>query len=215
MAIKKSDFVEIEYTGKLDSGEVFDTTDEKTAKDAQIYQEGESYKPIIICIGEGNIFKGLEDFIEGKEPGQYSVDIEAENAFGKKNPKLIQMIPAKKFTEQKIKPMPGLRLSIDNKIGIIRSVNGGRIIVDFNHPLSGRDVSYDIKINRVVTDKKECISSLFNTLLGLPDLNITIEGEKATVELPAELPEQVIGELKKRVKDLVGLDIEFKAPKKD
>ncbi|MBW3019122.1 peptidylprolyl isomerase [Candidatus Woesearchaeota archaeon] len=215
MAIKKHDFVEIEYTGKVtDSGDIFDTTDEKIAKEAQIYQEGERYKPIIVCIGEGNILKGLDDFIEGKEPGKYTVDIDAEHAFGKKNPKLIQMIPARRFTEQKVQPVPGLRLNIDNRIGIIRSVNGGRIIVDFNHPLSGRDVTYDIKINRIVTDKKECIASIFNTLLGLPDLNITVEGEKATVELP-ELPEQILNELKKKVKELVKIDLEFKTPKKE
>lgn len=216
MAIKKRDFVEIDYTGKIkDSGEVFDSTDEKAARDAQIYQEGESYRPIIVCVGEGNVLKGLDEFMEGKEPGEYTVDIEPEKAFGKKDTKLIQMIPAKRFKEQKIQPVPGLRLNIDNKVGIIRSVNGGRIIVDFNHPLSGRDVTYDLKINRIVTDKKECISSVFNTLLGLPDLKIELEGDKASVELPAELPEQITGELQKRIKDLVGVDVEFNTPKKE
>jgi FKBP-type peptidyl-prolyl cis-trans isomerase 2 len=216
MAIKKHDFVEIEYTGReTDSKDIFDTTDEKTAKDTKIYQENSEYKPLIICIGEGNILQGLDDFIEGKDLGKYTVELDAEHGFGKKNAKLIQMIPAKRFKEQKIQPVHGLRLNIDNRIGTIRSVNGGRIIVDFNHPLAGRDVTYDINIKRIVTDKKECISSIFNALLGLPDLNITVEGDKAIVDLPAELPEQITNELKKRVKDLVKVDVEFKAPKKE
>ena len=127
---------------------------------------------------------------QGKKPNggykmmeKYTIELDAEHAFGKKNAQLIQMIPAKRFKEQKIQPVPGLRLNIDNRIGIIRSVNGGRIIVDFNHPLAGRDVTYDIEIKRIVTDKKECISSIFNALLGLPDLNITVEGDNTLSEL--------------------------------
>ena len=64
MKLKKTDFVEIEYTASTDN-QVFDTTDEKLAKENDL--EGSSYGPITICIGEGLVLPGLDKALEGKE----------------------------------------------------------------------------------------------------------------------------------------------------
>lgn len=209
MAIKKHDFVEVEYTGKLkESGDIFDTTNRDTAKEANILSEDIDYKPVIICVGEAQILPGLDEFIEGKEPGTFTIELPAEKAFGKKNAKLIQMIPANKFKSQDIQPVPGLRLNIDGNVGIVRSVTGGRVIVDFNHPLSGRDVVYEIKITRIVEDKKEQLQSLMKSLLGLKSVEIEIKENKASIKVPA-LPDEILNELKKKLTELTKVDIEF------
>ena len=209
MSIKKHDFIELEYTGRLkDTKEVFDTTDEKTAKDSKIFSEKAEYKPIIICVGEAHLLKGLDEFIEGKELGKYSIDLPAEKAFGKKEASLLKMIPINKFAEQGIKPIPGLRLNIDGYIGMVKSVSGGRTVVDFNHPLAGHDVSYEVKLNKIVTDKKAQISSLLKVLLGIRDPKIELTESKAKITMPG-LPKELLDELAKKIKELTSVDVEF------
>jgi len=216
MPIKKNDFVELDYTGHIkDSNEIFDTTVEKTAKEAQIFAQGANYKPVIICVGEGHILPGIDEFLIGKDVGNHKVELGAEKAFGKKRADLVRMIPQKRFEEQKIQPMPGLRLNIDGAVGIIKSVSGGRIVVDFNHPLAGRDVFYDIKVNRLVSDKKEQVTALMRVLLGMREPKVELNGKKAKVILPVELPKELLDALKKKMSDLTGVEIDIIVEKKD
>lgn len=213
MQIKPNDFVEIEYTGKLkDSGIVFDTTDEKVAKEHELPRA--QYGPVVVIIGQGQLLKGLEEQIIGKEPGKYIIQLSAEKAFGKKNAKLIQLVPTKKFTEQKIQPVSGLQLNIDGNICTIRQVTGGRVMVDFNHPLAGRDVVYEINVRGVVADKKEQLKAVFAMLLNIAPEKIELEGAKARVELKMALPKEILPELQKKVKELTGIDADIKVAEK-
>jgi len=215
MAFKKKDFVEVEYTGRLkESNDVFDTTDVEVAKKAQIFSQNSEYKPIIICIGEHHILKGIDEFLEGKELGVFTIELDADKAFGKKHADLVKMIPTSKFTEQEIKPVPGLRLNIDNLIGIVKTVSGGRTVVDFNHPLAGRDVVYEIKVNRIVSDKKEQVSALLRVLLGV-SVPIELKENKVSIAFPAEVPESLSKPLSDKIKDLTGCDVEFVVKKEE
>lgn len=208
MPIKQNDFIEIEYTGRVKDGNIiFDTTDEAVAKAHDLPKA--MYGPVVIVMGQGQLLKGLEAQLVGKEPGAYTIELTAEQAFGKKNAKLIQMIPTKKFTEQKIQPVPGLQLNIDDMQCTVRQVTGGRAMVDFNHPLSGKDVVYDIKIIKVVNDKKEQLKAVFAMLLNINDPTIALEGDKAKISLKQELPAQIVPELQKKIKELTGLDADI------
>src|SRR3989338_8263326 len=102
--VGKGDFVEIEYTWKIKEGNIiFDTTDEKIAKENNLHNH--DFSPAIICIGEEQILKGIDKNLEGKGIGkEYEFDIKPEEAFGKKNAKLIQLIPTAKFKQQRIEP---------------------------------------------------------------------------------------------------------------
>ena len=149
--ISKKDFIEIEYEGKLkDEDIIFDTTDEKTAKEQGLANEKSEFGPIVICVGEGQVLAGLDKALEGKEPGDYTVELNPEDAFGKKDAKLIKMIPHSVFRKQNIQVQPGLQVNVDGMIGLIRRVGGGRCLVDFNHPLSGKELVYKIKINKII-----------------------------------------------------------------
>lgn len=209
MPIKKHDFVEIEYTGRLkETTDVFDTTDEKTAKEGKIFSDKGNYTPVIICIGEHQILKGIDEFLEGKEPGKYKLELPSVKAFGVKDPKLVNMIPTSKFAEQGIKPVPGLRLNIDNYVGIVKTVSGGRAIVDFNHPLAGHDVEYDLKVNRIITDKKVQVEALLRILLGVK-VPVEVNEKKAVITFPQELPEQLRKELAKKINELTSIEANF------
>lgn len=211
MPIKANDFVEIEYTGRLkEDNLIFDTTDEKIAKEHELPRS--NYGPVVVIIGQGQLLKGLEEQIIGKEPGKYKIELPPEKAFGKKNAKLIQLVPTKKFTEQKIQPVPGLQLNIDGMICTVRQVTGGRVMVDFNHPLAGRDVIYEINVKAVVSDKKEQLKAVFAMLLNAHPEKLEVEGTKAKVELKMALPKEILPELQKKVKELTGIDAEIKVP---
>ncbi len=209
MPIKKHDFVEIEYTGRLkETTDVFDTTDEKTAKEGKIFSDKGNYTPVIICIGEHQILKGIDEFLEGKEPGKYKLELPSVKAFGVKDPKLVNMIPTSKFAEQGITPVPGLRLNIDNYVGIVKTVSGGRAVVDFNHPLAGHDVEYDLKVNKIITDKKVQVEALLRILLGVK-VPVEVKENKAVITFPQELPEQLRKELAKKINELTSIEADF------
>lgn len=210
MAIKKGDFIEIEYTGRVKEGNIiFDTTNEETAKQNNIYNENYRYGHITICIGESQVLKGIDKQLEGKELGTYTLDIQADDAFGKKNAKLLRMVPSNVFRKQNLTPFPGLQINMDGVIGTIKTVTGGRVIVDFNHPLSSRDLVYEIKINKIITDDKEKIKSYIQLQLNQKDVNVELENDKAKVTLFQNLPKEFTAQLSIKLKELTGRDIEF------
>jgi len=210
MEIKKGDFIEIEYTGKIkESNIIFDTTDEETAKQNNIYNENYRYGPITICLGESQVLKGIDTQLEGKNLGIYTFDVAAEEAFGKKNAKLLKMVPSSVFKKQKIVPYPGLQVNMDGILGIVKTVTGGRTIVDFNHPLASRDLVYEIKINKIVTDDKEKIKSYVQLQLNQKGIDVELENGKTKVTLSQNVPKELTDNLSSKLKELTGKDVEF------
>ncbi len=197
--VKKHDFVEIEYTGRIkEDGTIFDTTEEKVAKENGVYDKNNDYSPVVICIGENNILKAFDEQLIGKEIGkEYTFEISSENAFGKKDAKLIQLIPASKFRQQNIQPIPGLQLNIDGVFGVVKTVSGGRCLVDFNHPLSGKDLVYNVKVNRIVDDNKEKITALLKLHLHINDAEIELKEEGVNINLKQNIPKQAQEEIRK------------------
>ena len=130
--IKKNDVIEINYTAKLaEDNQIFDTTEEQVAKDNNLYSEEVKgqFKPLILCVGQGQVIQGLDNSFIGKKSGDnFSIDITSEQGFGKKDPKLIQLVSMSKFKKEKIRPMVGMQVNIDDSQGIIRSVSGGRVV---------------------------------------------------------------------------------------
>ncbi|MFH2020060.1 MAG: FKBP-type peptidyl-prolyl cis-trans isomerase [archaeon] len=202
MKLKKNDFVEIEYTGKLDDDTVFDTTDEETANKSGLKRENSIFGPVVVCLGEHHVLEGIENELIGKEAGTYHVDLSAEKAFGKKDAKLLKLMPMKLFIKQKIQPFVGLEVNIDNAYGTVRSVSGGRVIVDFNHPLSGRAVKYDIKVNRLVEDTLTKAKSLFKNELNISDIKFELADGVLVID-EEKFPVEVLAGVKKRITELI------------
>lgn len=200
-AVKKHDFVEIEYTGRIkEDNTVFDTTQADVARKEGIYGKDNDYSPMVICIGENSILRALDELLIGKETGkEYSFEIRAENAFGRKDVRLLQMIPLSKFRQQNIQPVPGLQLNIDGVFGIVKTVSGGRCYVDFNHPLAGRDLVYNVKVNRIIEDEKEKFDSLVKLHLRLNDAEVEIKEGSVTIKSKVEIPKEAQEEFKMMV----------------
>jgi len=204
MAMKKGDFIEVEYSGEVkDEDMIFDTTDEKQAKELNIHNKDARYGPIVIVLGEGHIIKGIDKELEGKDIGEHKIDVAPEEGFGKKNAKLLRMIPARVFKKDDINPMPGLQVNVDGYLGVIKTVSSGRCIVDFNHPLSGRDLVYEVKVNKVVTDDNEKIKALLLIMLNEKEINFEFNEGKLTVKYEKTIPDEGKEKMIDKVKELI------------
>ncbi len=154
---KKGDFVEIEFIGYA-NGDVFDTNIKEKAKEINL---GVEVTSLVVCIGRGMVVPGFDKQLEDKEISQkYRIKIESEEGFGKRNPSLIRIIPLSAFRKQEMNPVPGLVLNLDGVIAKILSVSGGRVSVDFNNPLSGKNIEYEFTIKRKVEGDEEKVNSL-------------------------------------------------------
>ena len=204
--ISKGDFIEVEYTGKVkEDNFVFDTTDEKVAKDSGIHNPKASYGPTIVCIGQNQLLKGLDESLEGKELGkEYTIDLPPEKAFGKKTPQLLKLVPAAAFKKSNTNPEPGMQVEVDGQLGIIKTVTGGRVIVDFNNPLASKELEYKVKPIKVITDDAEKTKAMISLTLGLKKdkIEVSVKDNKVTVKM-LKIPETFQKELEKKIKEVV------------
>lgn len=205
MTLKKKDFIEIEFTGKVKEGEIFDSNVKKDIEKSNLNLKA---SPFVFCLGEGMFLKGVEDFLIGKNIGEYKIELEPEKAFGKREPKLVQMIPMKVFREQKLNPSPGAIFNFDGRIGKLLTVSGGRIMVDFNNPIAGKTVVYNIKVKRKIEDINEKIKA-FNEFLFKTDFKFEIKDKKLVMEIEKPLV-QFVDMFKQKFKDVFGLELEIR-----
>ncbi|MBT4165535.1 peptidylprolyl isomerase [archaeon] len=157
MVVKKNDFVEVEFSGRA-NGELFDTTSKEEAKEMNLEAD---VKPVIVSVGNEMMLKGFDSALEGKEIGKdYSVHLAVKDAFGVRNPALIRTIPMRVFREKNMNPVRGMTLQMDNQVAKVISVSGGRVMVDFNNPLAGKEIDYDFKILRKVDSDEDKVNAL-------------------------------------------------------
>lgn len=204
MALKKGDFIEIEFTGKIKDGEVFDSNIKEDLEKTKI--KGNP-KPFIFPLGERMFVKGVDSFLVGKDLGEYNIELKPEDAFGKRDSKLIQTIPAKLFQQQRLNPIPGSMFNFDGKLGKILTVSSGRVMVDFNNPIAGKNVEYKIKVNKKIEDINEKVKAM-NDFFFREDFDFKIKNKELEVKVPKEkIP--FIEMFKDKYKEI--LDLEMKA----
>jgi len=161
-AVNKGDFIMVEMTGRADeTGEIIDTTDEELAREEGVYDEGRTYGPRLVIVGDGYVLRGLDQRLPGV-PFDEETDIEipAAEAFGERNPANVQTIPYRILRSKGVNPVIGGELEIDGRQAIVRSVGAGRVQVDYNHPLAGRKIVYRLKVTENVTDDKKRMEAL-------------------------------------------------------
>ncbi len=206
MPLTKGDFIEIEFIGNLQNGEVFDSNISEELKKINPNFNKNQAKPFTLCLGESMFLKGVEDYLVGKEIGEYVIELTADKAFGNRDTKLISKVPLKIFHEQKINPIPGSAFNFDGKIGKILTTSGGRVLVDFNNPLAGKDIIYKVKVLRKINDLNKKASAL-NEFLFRKEIDFTINDKKLTLKLDKQMSQFAIL-FKDKYKDMLGLDLE-------
>ncbi|MCX6746891.1 MAG: peptidylprolyl isomerase [Candidatus Pacearchaeota archaeon] len=205
MALKEKDFIEIEFTGKIKDGEVFDSN---IKKDLEKLDKTAKPKPFIFCLGKGMFLKGIDDFLIGKEIGKYKIELTPEKAFGPRIKEFVQMIPIKIFKTQNLAPVPGSVFNFDGRLAKIITVSGGRVIVDFNNPLAGKTVVYEINVLRKVEDLNEKIKA-FISFLFKKELKFSVTDKKIIIEAEKESA-KFIEVFEEKFKEMFNLGLEVK-----
>lgn len=210
--IIKNDFIEMEFTGSVKGGEIFDSNIEGDINKSNLTIKP---KPFIFSVGQGMFMKSVDEFLIGKEIGEdYIVELTPENAFGKRNPSLIKIIPMKVFNQQKYQPVPGMTFNFDGQMGRIISVSGGRVITDFNNPLAGKDILYKLKINRRITDINEKAKAMIE-FFTRKEFKFEIKDKTLTVYADKQFS-QFLNLFKDKFKEILELDLVMKEePKKE
>ncbi len=182
--LQKNDFVEIEFTAKIkNTNEIFDTNKQEDAKSLNLKE----VKPFILAIGHSMIIPGLDKALEEKEIGkEYEQEFSPVEAFGIRHKSLVRMIPMKVFISQKIYPQQGMQLTLDGMLAKVISVSGGRVLMDFNNPLSGKFVIYNYKITKKIEDINEKINALQDFFFK-QRFSFEVNEKEITLKLPENL----------------------------
>lgn len=197
--MKPGDFVLVDFVGRIkDTREIFDITEEDIAKKEGIHRPGFKYKPVPMIVGSNFILPGLNDALKEMKVGEKkTVDIPPEKAFGNRNPDLIKLIPESRFKKQGVNATPGSFVTINRIKGKIISVDGGRVKVDFNHPLAGKVLEYELKILKKITKPEEKIKSVFHYFTGLEEVEVAIKNGEAEINIKKRV--NVLVETKERI----------------
>ncbi|KRW62841.1 FKBP-type peptidyl-prolyl cis-trans isomerase [Pseudomonas sp. TTU2014-080ASC] len=128
--------VTLHFALKLESGDVVDSTFDKN--------------PATFKVGDGNLLPGFEQAMFGLKAGdKRSIAISPEQGFGQGNPQNVQVIPRNQFEGMDLSE--GLLVIFNDAAntelpGVVKSFTDETVVVDFNHPLAGKALSFDVEI---------------------------------------------------------------------
>lgn len=197
--IEEGDFILVKITGKTKRGNVFRVSSEEDAKKAGIFNEEDAqqgqYTPEFVIVGEeGFLNEGLTETVKNmKYFEKKSVRLPPEKAFGKRVPDKIERIGLAKFRRMNNGKPPEIGQEFTRRTqqgaqrGTVRNIVQGKVIVDYNHPLAGQYLDYNIEILDKVEDFDEKVE-YFMINKGIPPANIDdfeinyVEEEK-TIEI--------------------------------
>jgi peptidylprolyl isomerase len=191
MALEKGNFVLMDYTAKVkETGEVFDTTVEETAKKEHLYKEGEIYEPKLIVIGEGWVLKPLDESLLSMEIEKpTSVEIPSAKAFGERDPEKVRRLSLRHLTEKGINPTLGMRVEYDGKMATVRALGAGRVLLDFNPPLAGKTLIYEVTTKKKLDTRQEKASALIHRRVPAVEegkFKLTVRAKAVSIEMPEE-----------------------------
>ena len=189
--MESGNFVYINYVGRIkETGEIFDLTKEDVAKKEKIYSEKIKYGPAPFIVDAGFVIRGLNDCVKGMEVGEKKeVEIEPERGFGERSEHMIKIIPEARFKEQNMDIAPGSFVTVNNFRGKVLSIDGGRVKIDFNHPLAGKTLLYEIEIIKKIEDEDEKVKAVVYYFTGLQnnEIDVKVDGNFAEIELKEKI----------------------------
>jgi peptidylprolyl isomerase len=147
--VRKGNIVKVDYEGKLDSGEVFDTS-----------QHGDHSHPIEFEVGSGKVIPGFDSAVLDMKVGEEKeFKIPKQEAYGEYQDNLTREIPRSSLPQDQ-EPKPGMILMAQQPNGQqvplkIKSVSDDKITIDLNHPLAGQDLTFKIKVIDIQTSENK------------------------------------------------------------
>lgn len=191
MSLQKTDFILLDYVAKVkETGEVFDTTIEETAKKEHLHKEGDIYESKLVVIGEGWVIKALDESLPTMEVGKSSVvEIAPDKGFGDRDPEKVRRVPLRQLLAKDITPTLGMRLEYGGKTATVRAIGAGRVLLDFNPPLAGKTLIYEATIKKKLETTEQKIGALIHRRIPSVDetkFEFTVKAKAVNIEVPEE-----------------------------
>ena len=142
----QGDTVLVNYVLKINNT-VFDTNIASIATQAGIYNSAVNYTPMPIVLGAGRTIHGFEDAIFGMKEGEKkTVTVPPELAYGAWNQSKVLPFPKKSINNSNSLAIGTILTDNKGNIARVIGLNGTEVIIDFNHPLAGRTLTFDITL---------------------------------------------------------------------
>ncbi len=191
MALETDSLILADYTARIkDTGQIIDTTRKEDAEKAGSADPTRTYEPRLIAVGEGWVLKGLDEALQKAEPNTtIDVELTPDKAFGVRDPNKVSRIPVRKFGEKASELEVGGEIEVDNRVGIVRSLESGRAIVDFNHKYAGKTLLYHVDIKEKLESRDAQIQALIHRRLPAEKEKIkfeTVGDEEVRITIPGD-----------------------------
>ncbi len=137
MAVAAGQTVAVHYTGTLNDGEVFDSS--------------EGRQPLEFVVGSGQVIEGFDKAVREMNVGETKmVHIPVDEAYGQRNQEALISVPRSEFPAD-VEPEPGIELHVSDDEGhvipvVVASANEEHVILDANHPLAGHSLNFKITL---------------------------------------------------------------------
>jgi len=138
---ENGDIVKVHYTGKLENGMIFDTSAKRG--------------PLRFTIGDGQLIPGFEQAVVGMKLGESkSVKVPADKAYGPHCEEMVLVVDQNQLPKH-LKLEVGQQLQIPQKDGnktlvTVTNVSESSVTLDANHPLAGKDLTFDIQLVEIL-----------------------------------------------------------------
>jgi peptidylprolyl isomerase len=138
---KEGDRVRVHYTGRLEDGQVFDSSRD---------EEGHG-EPLEFTVGAGEVIPGFDGAVRGMQVGEKkTVEIEPDDAYGPRREGLVASVP-RESAQFPVEPQVGMRFGLPLQDGnqievVVTEVTPDHVTIDGNHPLAGERLTFDVEL---------------------------------------------------------------------
>ncbi|TGU75113.1 peptidylprolyl isomerase [Geomonas terrae] len=146
---KEGDRVKVHYTGRLDDGTVFDSSECGEG------ECGHDHGPFEFTVGAGQVIPGFDAGVKGLAVGESkTIHIPVDEAYGERMEEMIAVVPRTELPPE-MNPEVGQQLEVTQQDGqifnvIVTEVTDESITIDANHPLAGQALNFDLKLVEIL-----------------------------------------------------------------
>ncbi len=156
--VESGDTVKVNYTGKFENGEIFDSSIEESVKDSENYNPQRSYEPLAVQIGAKQVIEGFENALLGmKKSEEKEVTIPPEEGYGNCDPNLVQNVPMESLKSAGVTPEMGQLLNTGKGICKVTKINTNDVEVDFNSPMAGKTLVFEIRVEDIIKGDPDAV----------------------------------------------------------
>ncbi len=146
--VAKNDTVAVDYTGWLDDGTVFDTSNASEAQAAGIYDANVTYEPLTFVVGSGDVIEGFDDAVVGLKVNESrNITLTPAEAYGEYDASLVQPVNMSDLVANGIDPKVNDTLYYGTQPVTVHAIpNNTTVLIDFNHPLAGKTLHFKLTV---------------------------------------------------------------------